>query len=112
MRGRATVSAGARAADQARHVHACHSPVALYSFLQKFCVVVLDLKLQWPCMINCHITCKSHDGPLWAYVTCAEAHYTVAFKARESPRRAASRVLASILDDGDGAKWTRWFALP
>lgn len=31
-------------------------PVRLYGFLQKFPVSILDMKLQWLCLITCHIT--------------------------------------------------------
>lgn len=34
-------------------------PVTLYSLRQKFCVLVLALKLQWPCMMTCQMTCRA-----------------------------------------------------
>ena len=36
-------------------------PVTLYSFLQKFWVLVLDLKLQWPCIMSCQMTCRERS---------------------------------------------------
>jgi len=37
-------------------------PVTLYSLRQKFCVLVLALKLQWPCMMTCQMTCRAAAG--------------------------------------------------
>ena len=31
-----------------------HRPVTLYSFLQKFCVFVLTLYVQWPWLMTCN----------------------------------------------------------
>ena len=36
-----------------------HSPVTLYSFLQKFCVFVFTLYVQWPWLM----TCDASDEP-------------------------------------------------
>lgn len=37
-------------------------PVTLYSLRQKFCVLVLARKLQWPCMMTCQMTCRAAGG--------------------------------------------------
>ena len=74
---------------------AAGAPVTLYSLRQKFCVLVLALKLQWPCMMTCQMTCTERRREAFTAPPCrCMRHCAPTAWTSHSPHRAAWRMSA------------------